>query len=422
MAFILSRISHFCRRLTDKLFGGVPALVVLIVILLTILVLFVVFIYTEKVRRNMIQYNRNIINTYSKLWSLALSKKMEGPELSILFEEVIEKADFPMVLAGVDGEPQSWRNIGIPEDDTSPRARAKIRKWIAQHKDKYPPVAVTIPGTDKVLAYIYFGESRLFRLLGFLPLAQAVTVFLLFLFGSFVYRRVRGYEQQSLWLGLAKEAAHQMGTPTSSLLGWIAMLREQIEAANIVSDEISKTLAEMERDVDTLSRTVVRFGQIGSVPELIPIDVQNVVKDVLSYLRQRLAPLRKNITVEEMYYPTPMVMGNSLLISWAIENLIRNSVDAIGSNKGTIWVAVRVSVDGSEIHVVISDNGKGIPIENQDRIFQPGFTTKKRGWGLGLSLAKRIVEDYHNGKLFLLESRPFEKTTFIIALPIRNLQ
>lgn len=413
-------MSHFCRRLIERVFGRTPAFIVLVMVASTAIILFAIFLYTEKIRQSVIQHNRNIINTYSKLWSLALSKRMEGPELSILFEEVIEKADFPMVLAGVDGEPQSWRNIGVPEDDMTPKARAKVRKWIMRHKDKFPPVAVTIPGTDKVLAYIYFGESRLFKLLGMVPLAQAIAMFLLFLLGSFIYRRVQYYEQQSLWLGLAKEAAHQMGTPTSSLMGWIAMIKDQFESSKISLDEIGQILTEMERDVDTLSRVVVRFGQIGSTPELVPVNVQNVVKDVLSYLRQRLAPLQKNITLDEMYYQVPMIMGNSLLISWAVENLIRNSVDAIGTNKGTIWVAVRVSINESEVHIVISDNGKGIPVEYQDRIFQPGFSTKKRGWGLGLSLAKRIVEDYHNGKLFLLESKPFEKTTFIIAFPIKN--
>ncbi len=374
-----------------------------------------VFWFTKIVRDRMSEYNRRIMNTYARLWSLTLSKTIEGPELSILFEEIIQKADFPMVYTTVDNEPVYWRNLPVPEDDTTAAARRKVKRWLEKKGHKFPPIPVRIPGRNEVLAYIYFGESPVVGWLRLIPVLQAVVMVLLFLIAAVIYGRIRRYEQQNIWLGMAKEAAHQLGTPTSSLLGWLQLMREALAEGDI--DELKKIADEMEKDVTNLSRIVVRFGQIGSLPELVPVDPIELAQDLVGYLKQRIPLLSQNIEVVEHYDPVPMVRGNKLLLSWALENLIKNSIEAIGQRGGTIWVATRLDVSGKEVHIIISDNGKGIPPSQQKKIFAPGFSTKKRGWGLGLSLARRIVEDYHHGRLFLLESKPYEKTTFIIALP-----
>jgi len=389
------------------------AITTMILIALTMLV--AVFWFTEIVRGKMVQYNRRVMNTHARLWSLTLSRSIEGPELSILFEEIIEKADFPMVYTNSDGEPVYWRNLRINENDTTELARNKVKKWLETNGKKFPPIAVQIPGRDEVLAYIFFGESPVVGLLRLIPLAQALVLMVLFVLGTLIYRRIKRSEQQNIWLGLAKEAAHQLGTPTSSLLGWLELVRDSLREKDY--NEIEHIAEEMNRDIQNLSRIVVRFGQIGSVPELSALDPIIFVREIISYLRERLPQLSQSIELVEHHEPAPVVMGNKLLIGWALENLIKNSIESIGKNKGVIWVAIRPSLDGNEVHITVSDNGKGIPTTDQKKMFSPGFTTKKRGWGLGLSLAKRIMEEYHHGKLSLLESKSYDKTTFVIALP-----
>ncbi|MCD6594114.1 HAMP domain-containing histidine kinase [bacterium] len=384
-------------------------------IFITLVMLAIVFWFTEIIRDKMVQYNRRVMNTYARLWSMTLSRSIEGPELSILFEEIIQKADFPMVYTNADNEPIYWRNLSVGEKDTSQYVRQKVKKWLERNSKKFPPIAVRIPGRNEVLAYIYFGESAVMEWLIFIPIAQAFLILILFILGTIIYKRIKRYEQQNIWLGLAKEAAHQLGTPTSSLLGWIELTREAVEEKDY--DEVERITGEMEKDIRNLSKIVVRFGQIGSIPELSPIDPILFFREIIVYFRKRLPQFSKNIELVEHYEPVPMIMANKLLISWALENLIKNSVEAIGQKKGEIWISIRPNIDGNEVNIAISDNGKGIPSAHHKKIFSPGFTSKKRGWGLGLSLTKRIVEDYHHGKLHLLESRPDEKTTFVIALP-----
>ena len=394
----------------------VSPMAISVMIFITLAMLVIVFWFTEIIRDKMMQYNRRVMNTYARLWSMTLSRSIEGPELSILFEEIIQKADFPMVYTNADKEPIYWRNLSVAENDTSISARTKVKKWLARHGKKFPPIAVRIPGKNEVLAYIYFGESPVVEWLVFIPIAQAFVMLVLFILGTIIYKRIKSYEQQNIWLGLAKEAAHQLGTPTSSLLGWIELTRECLEEKDY--DEIERIVGEMEKDIRNLSKIVVRFGQIGSIPELSPLDPILFSREITAYFKKRLPQFSKNIELIEHYEPVPMIMANKLLISWALENLIKNSVEAIGQKKdGIIWVSIRPNIDGKEVNIAVSDNGKGIPSTHQKKIFSPGFTSKKRGWGLGLSLAKRIVEDYHHGKLYLLESRPNEKTTFVIALP-----
>ncbi len=418
------------RDFIKKIFSGggkyrieyysVSPLTVLVMILLALALLGMVFWYTEIIRHKMFEYNRRMMNTYARMWQLTLSRSIEGPELTIIFEEIIEKADFPMVYTDAAGNPIYWRNLPVPDNDTSAAAKKKVRKWLERNKDKFKPIVITLPNSNEPLAYIYFGESPIVRSLMFIPIVQGIVMVLLFIIGTIIYQRIKRYEQQNIWLGLAKEAAHQLGTPTSSLLGWLELMNDAIQEEDY--EEIRRIVAEMEKDVRNLSRIVVRFGQIGSIPELSPEDPIVFVKEIVSYLRQRLPQLSKNIELVEHYEPVPLVMINKMLLSWAIENLIKNSIEAIGQKKGTIWVSVRPSIDGNGVNIAISDNGKGIPPSAQKKIFSPGFTTKKRGWGLGLTITRRIVEDYHHGRLVLLESKPWEKTTFLIHLPAAERQ
>ncbi len=400
-------------------YRNIPPLATLALIILSIVLLVAMFWLTEVVHGMMIRNTRRIMNTHARLWALSLAREIEGPELTILFEEVIEKADFPVLFTTADCEPHSWRNLPVASGDTTQKGRKKVKRWLEKNRGKYPPIAVRIPETNKAYAYIFFGESPVMKWLRIAPIIEMIIICIMFAIGGIIYSKVKRYERQNLWLSLAKEAAHQMGTPTSSLLGWIQLINDEISSSKDLN-EIRKYIFEMERDVNNLSKIVVRFGQIGSKPELSPVDPIDIAKDVAGYLKDRIPQLNKKIKFEEQYESVPMVMANKLLLSWALENLIKNSVESIGAGKGSILVALRNNVDGDEVHFIVSDTGKGVPLHLHKRIFSTGFTTKKRGWGIGLSLTRRIVQDYHHGKLYLLESKSYLRTTFIIALPLIN--
>jgi signal transduction histidine kinase len=225
------------------------------------------------------------------------------------------------------------------------------------------------------------------------------------------FSHVRRNEQSNLWVGMAKEAAHQLGTPISSMLGWIEMLRLK------GGDTSQRVANELERDVKRLERVASRFSKIGSRPVLEQTHLAPVIVSVCDYMSQRVSAdtgprLTANIP-DDLSAPL-----NTELFEWVIENLLKNSLDAIEGDEGRI--EVEAWQEGQSVLVDIKDNGKGIELVNSKNIFRPGYSTKKRGWGLGLSLAKRIVEDYHGGVLSLASTKPGEGTTFRIRLPLRG--
>ncbi len=372
-----------------------------------LVLLFAFFFVTESVRGKLLAYNRRIMNTYARLWALAVSDAVGGEELNILFEEIIMKSDFPIILTDLRGQPTAWRNLNVATGDT-----AKVLKILKKIRKGHKPIPIRITQGGRKLGYIYFGESAFVRILRYIPLVEVVILLIFFYLGFIEYRRIKARELQNIWLGMAKESAHQLGTPTSSLMGWLELLR-----SGSTSLPQEKIVEEMEEDIAVLNRIVQRFGKVGSTPELLPTDINKVVEESLSYLKGRLPVLGGELKLQAMYNNLPLVPANSLLIGWAIENLVKNSFEAMDKGEGTVHVATVFDSADNLVKIVVSDNGRGIPGGSQKKIFTPGFTTKRRGWGLGLSLARRIVEEYHHGKLELIESKPYEKTTFVIKLP-----
>ncbi len=384
-------------------------------------VVIILFFYTENLRIKAIENNRHILSAYARLWGLATTETVTGPAQSIIFEEVIQKADFPLILTGPSGQPVSWRNIGIDNNDTTEHSRRKIRAKLRSMAKTVKPVEINIGKSDHVIGYIYFGEPQYIKWIRLIPVLELFFIFAILLFGLSIYNRIRSYEKQNIWLGMAREMAHQLGTPISSLMGWIEILRgNTMEKSEDSDDKLFEVVEEMDRDIQILSRIVVRFGQIGSVPELHLTEVDTVVLSVSDYLKERIPKLREKVSLKVQIEHVPKVYANELLLSWACENLIKNAIDALEKKAGKINVTVRTNLEKTDVQIIISDNGKGVSSSDQKKIFSPGFTTKKRGWGLGLSLAKRIAEEYHHGKLYLLESHPNEKTTFVIELPIKK--
>jgi len=258
---------------------------------------------------------------------------------------------------------------------------------------------------NETVFYIFYGESFLLKTLVYFPYIQMIVVGIFLLFGYITFRSSRNDEQNRVWIGLAKETAHQLGTPTSSLLGWIEYLNEEGVEPNITE--------EMCKDLHRLTKVVDRFSKIGSETELVETNINEVVGECVQYFITRLP---KNITLRYNGYAIAPIEAriNTALFEWVIENLIKNSIDAMTSGSGNINVTLRD--DDKHIIIDISDTGRGIPKANFQKIFNPGFTTKTRGWGLGLSLSKRVIEVYHKGRIFVAESESDKGTTIRIAL------
>jgi len=265
--------------------------------------------------------------------------------------------------------------------------------------------------------FLHYGESGLVNILSWMPMAEFLLIFLFCFMGYFGITIIRSNEQSLLWVGLAKETAHQLGTPISSLLGWIDFLKMKLEGTPDAEKNL-RLLAEMEGDISRLNRVATRFSQIGSIPELKKQNLNEIIEFTAHYFKSRLPHLGKKIVIELHLDDLPEIWINRELMGWVVENLIRNAVDSIEVEAGVISITTKYRAEEETIHISVLDNGKGIPRDHIKHIFNPGFTTKKRGWGLGLSLARRIVNEYHSGKIYVEKSIRDVGTQFEIALPL----
>jgi hypothetical protein len=223
-------------------------------------------------------------------------------------------------------------------------------------------------------------------------------------------------EQRSLWAGIAKETAHQLGTPLSSLLGWTALLRERVGSGAATPAAIEEIAGEMERDLDRLAKVASRFGQVGSVPALAEGDMTEVVAGAVAYFRLRLPHLGRQIEIEERYAAVPRVRFHRELFEWVVENLLKNAIDATDKWSGRIEVTLDWDRARREVVLRVKDNGRGMSADERRHAFEPGFSTKRRGWGLGLALARRVIREYHQGRILVAESVPGKGTTMVVAL------
>ncbi len=330
--------------------------------------------------------------------SLLLS---DNPELAW---EAIQAMPFPIVVTDEDGNPTSWRNMAIAPDDTSPEAMDRLRRFVADtHRHGNPPISVEIV-PDRIL-YFHYGDPSLVSLLRWVSVLSALAVTLYVLIGYVGFRTIRKAEERSVWVGMARETAHQLGTPISSLMGWLDILESGSESSR------SDALPAMRQDISRLEKISVRFGKIGAAEKLHQVPLAEIVEETVRYMRTRVGTA---VSIEVQDQDAGEAPLQPELISWVLENLLRNAAQAM-SGKGKI--AVTLSRLPAGVVVDIMDTGVGIASRNYESIFRPGFTTKTRGWGLGLSLSRRIVEEMHRGKLFVLNSRPGEGTTIRMVLP-----
>lgn len=396
---------------------------------LAIVLLGLIFFFTNSIKHEIISYNKRVLKTYARLLSLSATHAVGGEELNILFEEIIRKVDFPIILTNSDDRIQSWRNLDLPEDCPQKDKRERAKKMLEEIKYKRDPIPIYLSETEQIIGYIYYGDSDFIFWLRLIPVFEILIILGVFVVGFLIFGKIKSFEKQNIWLGMARETAHQLGTPLSSLLGWLQLLRNRVQKLTSRTDEDEEEIfedeytpqrivTEMGEDVDHMSTVVNRFSEIGSQPKLELTNLKEITGEVIDYLEDRKPKLHTQIEIKKDYNPIPKVKVSPQLLKWALENLIKNSLEAIETKQGYIRVTLREDIEKDFVNIIVTDNGRGISPKEQSDIFSPGYTTKKRGWGLGLSLSKRIVEDFHNGKLSLLESKPYEKTTFIISLPI----
>jgi anti-sigma regulatory factor (Ser/Thr protein kinase) len=302
----------------------------------------------------------------------------------------------PMIVVNYKGEISS-RNL--PEEIE--RDTIKLKRLIEVYKKENEPIITIFE--EQPFITIYYGNSDLITKTKYYPMALVIIMLLFFSVIWFFYRSNKAGEQNKLWAGMAKESAHQIGTPLSSLVGWTTILRD--------TDVDPSYIVEMEKDINRLKMITDRFSKIGSIPKLTQVDIVHQTQQAVDYIANRSSKLIK-FQIDLPDQPIQVKL-NEPLFEWVIENLIKNGIDAM-KGKGSVSIYLKADVYNVFIH--ITDTGKGIPKSQWNQIFKPGFTTKRRGWGLGLSLAKRIINDYHNGKIRVMESKKDQGTTFEIKL------
>lgn len=304
----------------------------------------------------------------------------------------------PVVLYDEDNHQLLASNLPFKKIDS-----AHLEQTIRHLASVNEPIRIAL--NRQSTRMLYYDASDELKMLQYYPYIQILIIGLFIFISYLLFNTFRNAEQNQVWAGMAKETAHQLGTPLSSLMAWIQILESQNVDQTIV--------AEMEKDVERLDTVSQRFSKIGSETQLKPLDIQQTLERVISYLRPRIS---NKVQIDVNYQPEPVIVDhNPPLIEWVMENIMKNAVDAMES-KGKITVDVKITPERA--HIEITDTGKGI-LQNQFKaIFKPGVTTKKRGWGLGLSLVKRIVKEYHHGKVYVVRSEPGKGTTFRISLPL----
>lgn len=333
-------------------------------------------------------------------WSFAQSiliNSSTNENLELPLKILTSNHSTPMLVVDPEGQLTSYNNI----DESKISDSLYVKKLITTFKEENQPIPVIID--NKVVSTIYYGNSELLNKLKYYPLALLLIVVLFVAVIFFFYSSTKNATQNKLWSGMAKETAHQIGTPLSSLIGWVEILKSE----NINPEY----LIEIEKDIDRLQTITERFSKIGSLPTLQVTDIIQETINSFDYLKSRASKLinfELNVPNEEI-----PVNLNKQLYSWVIENLVKNAIDAM-RGRGTLRIDIEQLENNIKVHV--SDTGKGIPKKDFKNIFEPGFTTKQRGWGLGMSLSKRIIEDFHHGKIKVLNSEKDKGTTMEIIL------
>jgi len=356
-------------------------------------------LYTNWLTQKLELEERNKVELWANaIEQISSAKELNSEYLGFLLEVTQKNKTIPIIVLNEDGSFNSDANIIYNAN----RKEEVLNNELKKMKDYAEPIRINLSEDDYQL--FYYRESSILRNLKLYPVIQLIVILIFIVVAYFAFHATQQAEQNQVWVGMSKETAHQLGTPISSLMAWIELLKLKNVDENLVK--------ELEQDTKRLERITERFSKIGSKPELLKLNVVEVLNSAVSYLKRRSSDKVKF----ETKYDTDTrieIPLNAALFSWVIENICKNAIDAMGNN-GTITINLKEK--DHQVFIDISDTGIGIAKSQQKSVFQPGYSTKKRGWGLGLSLAKRIVEIYHNGKIFIKSSEVGKGTTFRIIL------
>ncbi|OQX86050.1 MAG: hypothetical protein B6D63_00815 [Candidatus Latescibacteria bacterium 4484_7] len=391
-----------------------------------ILVIFALY-YNNLLIKRMHEQSIDTTRLFSRFIAIEL-QRVEDKDRQNFIRDIRSAIRIPFVITDKEGRPIVWSRVGIPQladseysrvldfnpakpnDELLKRVLEKAREFDRDNE----PIAISTEGYPLV---VHFGQSKLTRDLAIAPYIQVVVFVLFMLFGFFGFRSLKLSEQRSIWIGMAKETAHQLGTPLSSIMGWLSIMREERQS-NRCSDRFDRALEEISTDIDRLSKISSRFSKIGSRPKLEYQELTPIIVNTVRYFERRMPALKKNSTISLDIEELPLIRCSKELLEWVFENLTKNALDAIEQGEGRINIRCRMNKEKGSIEILFSDNGKGMNPRMKKEIFSPGFTTKKRGWGLGLALVKRIIEDIHRGSIKVLHTQPGEGTTFFMSLPV----
>jgi len=397
----------------------------LMLVVLAFAIVAATLVYTQGLVEDLKQSERRTVQMYARMvQSLSSSDAMQGNSSIDVTALIDSSVEFPLILAEPKGTPKVSTYGGdtsfagfiknVPLDTMLPAWRQynELQERIEEMGRSYEPLTImeaNLNGDSTVNSLIYYDDGRMIQQLRFVPLIGIVIIAMFVLVAYLSFSHIKRNEQSNIWVGMAKETAHQLGTPLSSLLGWIELLRYMPED----TEQVLEAAGEMERDVERLNTIAHRFSKIGSPAQVQPVEMGEVLRGVVAYFERRLPHLGRRVTLSLEARAPVWAAVNVDLFAWVFENLVRNAADAIDHVEGTIRFVLHRS--GSSALIDVVDNGRGIDPKVRKDIFRPGFSTKQRGWGLGLSLARRIVEEYHGGRITVKQTGP-GGTTFRIRI------
>jgi len=360
--------------------------------------------YTRQLIDELRHDNREIVRLYAEIIANTVQDENDT-NLDFVFDNIIRKVQFPIIQTDPLHVPQMWKNL--PESIQNNTQRIKFMSTMDELNEPIPLIYNDETISAFTFGYLHYGDSTLVHKLQWWTYIELIAIAAFIFLGFIGFTFIRNNEKRHIWVGMARETAHQLGTPVSALLGWVDWLTEHPE-------KTIELIPEMKADLKRLEQIGRRFSKMGSEPEMEEFDLSERVTRVVDYLKMRLPTLGKKVELLNDIYPGIMITANGSLLAWSIENIIRNGIDAIDRSDGMITISLKK--EGNGVNIQIKDNGRGIPKKDWKNIFRPGFSTKKSGWGLGLSLSMRIVQDIHKGRLQIRESTMNKGTIFEIIL------
>lgn len=368
----------------------------LVFIFTAVLIAIASVVVSDLLIKDLAQEERRKIEIWADATQAAASENI-GQNMALILKIIEGNVSIPVILCNDKDSVLTERNIERPEKDADNFMMKKVKEL----KAKKQPIVIDLE--DGTYQYVYYDDSVILKRLLVYPYAQLTVVFVFILIAFLALASTKKAEQNKVWVGLSKETAHQLGTPISSLIAWVEYLRTKEFDPSLLN--------EMDKDVKRLETIAERFSKIGSNPDPLPVNINNSIRSALEYMQTRISSKVKVYT--HIPEEAILVLMNDSLFAWVIENLIKNAVDAM---EGVGEITFQVIERDTSVRIDITDTGKGIPKSKFKTVFNPGYTTKKRGWGLGLSLVKRIIESYHGGKIFVKNSELGKGTTFRIEL------